>query len=21
MKCPSKYNEQQYIDQDTITLP
>jgi len=21
MKCPSKYNEQEYIDQDTITLP
>ena len=21
MKCPSKYNEQQYIDQETITLP
>ena len=21
MKCPSKYNEQQYIKQDTITLP
>ena len=21
MKCPSKYNEQQYINQDTITLP
>ena len=21
MKCPSKYNEQQSIEQDTLTLP